>query len=87
MAEMQHRVDLLVTCDPRPNDNQMAALNDFAFNLGPATLHHSSLLTYVNEGKLAEVPDELAKWVHGGGQVLPGLVERRNAEIELWKEV
>lgn len=59
---------------------QFNALVDFSYNLGVERLAHSSLLGYVNAGcdGLAEL--EFSKWVHSGGNVLPGLVARRKAE-------
>jgi GH24 family phage-related lysozyme (muramidase) len=62
------------------SQQQFDALTSFVFNLGSASLASSHLLARLNAGDYAAVPDELAKWVHAGGQVLPGLVSRRHAE-------
>lgn len=61
----------------------LAALVDFAYNLGVGQLRASTLRRRVNEGRLEDVPAELRKWVRGGGRVLPGLVKRRGAEVLL----
>lgn len=61
----------------------LAALVDFAYNLGSGNLRASTLRKRVNAGDWESVPDELRKWVKGGGRVLPGLVKRREAEIRL----
>jgi lysozyme len=61
----------------------LAALIDFAFNLGAGRLQASTLRRKVNAGDLQAVPAELRKWVMAGGRVLRGLVLRREAEIAL----
>ena len=63
-----------------------AALSDFTFNLGAGKLRASTLRTKVNAGDWAGACEELTKWVNGGGRKLPGLIVRRNAEIQLIKE-
>ena len=66
-------------------DNEYAALVSFAFNCGCGALQESTLLRRLNAGepKPRVFSEELPKWVRGGGQVLPGLVRRREAEIAL----
>ena len=66
-------------------DNEYAALVSFAFNCGCGALQESTLLRRLNAGepKQRVFSEELPKWVRGGGQVLPGLVRRREAEIAL----
>lgn len=61
-----------------------AAILDFTYNLGPARLKASTLRRRINDGNFDEAKLELAKWVRGGGRVLPGLVRRRAAEIKLF---
>lgn len=65
-------------------DNQFGALISFTFNLGPANLRSSTLLTKLNAGDYAGAADEFGRWVHGGGKVMPGLVKRRAAEKALF---
>ena len=62
---------------------RVAALLDWTYNLGAGNLMASTLRRRVNAGDWARVPAELARWVHGGGRVLPGLVARRQAEAAL----
>lgn len=64
--------------------HQWDALASFVFNLGIHALSGSTLLKMVNQGKMAEAAQEFPKWTHGGGQVLPGLVARREAEKALF---
>jgi lysozyme len=74
----------VVTLCPGVTDPQrLAALVDFAFNLGAGQLKASTLRKRVNAGQWGDVPAELRKWVKGGGKVLRGLVLRREAECEL----
>lgn len=67
-----------ITCPYR-----LAAIIDFAFNLGANNLKQSTLRRRINAGDWDAVPTELRKWVRGGGKVLRGLVLRREAEIGL----
>ena len=62
---------------------RMAALIDFAFNLGLGRLKSSTLRKRVNSGQWDLVPTELRKWNKGGGKVLRGLTLRREAECQL----
>ena len=66
-------------------DNEYAALVSWTFNCGCGALQESTLLRRLNAGepKPRVISEELPKWCRGGGQVLPGLVRRRQAEIDL----
>lgn len=64
-------------------ENRLAAIVDFTFNLGAGRLQTSTLRRRVNQRDWAEAARELRRWVHGGGKVLPGLVARREAEVQL----
>jgi lysozyme len=66
------------------NGNQFSALVDFAYNLGCGSLASSTLLREVNAGNFGAVCGQLERWVYAGGQVLPGLVRRRQAECQLF---
>lgn len=67
--------------------NQFDALVDFAFNLGCASLARSTLLRCVNEGDFAAAAQEFLLWDHVGGRVVPGLVRRRRAEMEMFQSL
>ena len=57
--------------------------SSFAYNLGVGAFEESTLLKkYVAGERGASIHNEFKKWVHGDGQVLPGLVRRREEE---WK--
>lgn len=67
--------------------NERTALVSFAYNVGEGNFRSSTLLRVLNAGEYAAVPAQLKRWVHGratGSKVIPGLVNRRNAEIEIW---
>lgn len=67
---------------------QFDALVSFAFNVGIAAFEKSTLLRVLNDGRYDLVPEQMMRWVHvtigGVKQRLPGLVNRRTYEIELW---
>ena len=70
-------------CPEVDNEYRLAALLDFTFNLGVGALKSSTLRRCVNAGEWDRVPDQLMRWVYGGGRRLPGLVRRRAAEASL----
>lgn len=74
---------VLSLCPGADSPGSVAALADFAFNVGVGALRASTLRRRVNAGRWDLVPGELRKWVRGGGRVLPGLVARREAEVRL----
>lgn len=61
------------------------ALVSFTFNCGVGALMHSTLLTDVNRrASGAVIRADFLRWTHAGGNVLPGLVRRRQAEGGLY---
>ena len=72
--------------------HEFDALVAWVYNLGPTNLGESTMLKVLNDGQFDRVPDEMRRWNRAGGQVLQGLVRRREAEALLfqgedWKEV
>lgn len=61
----------------------LAALTDFAYNLGVPRYRASTLRKRIEAEDWQGAQVELLKWVRGGGRVLPGLVKRRRAEAVL----
>ena len=61
------------------------AIVSFAFNVGAGALEHSTFARRVNRGdnKADCFKEEFPKWVNGSNGPLPGLVRRREAEVEL----
>ncbi|MDB6144182.1 MAG: glycoside hydrolase family 24 [Pseudomonas sp.] len=75
-------VSLVVTVEL--TDNQFGALVSFVFNLGINNLRTSTLLQKLNQSDVAGASNEFGRWVKAGGQILPGLVQRRAAEQALF---
>jgi lysozyme len=65
------------------SQNQFDALCAWEFNTGG--LAKSTLLRRLNTGSYASVPQQMRRWVYDDGVRVPGLVERRQKEIALWK--
>jgi GH24 family phage-related lysozyme (muramidase) len=61
------------------NQNMFDALVSFAFNLGKGNLQK-----LVSRRTVSEVADKMLLYVHAGGKILQGLVNRRNAERSLF---
>jgi lysozyme len=66
------------------SQGQFDAMVDFCFNAGRGNFAQSTLLRKVNSGDFAGAVAQFALWVHAGGEVIPGLVRRREAEAELF---
>ena len=71
---------------PSLNQNQFDALASFCFNVGLGAFEKSTLFARLKAGDLPGAASQFARWVHGGGKVLPGLVTRRAAERDLFLE-
>ncbi|KAJ1846830.1 hypothetical protein IWW55_001785 [Coemansia sp. RSA 2706] len=69
------------------NENQWGALASWTFNVGCGNVKSSSLVKRLNAGENPNTvaSQELPKWNKGGGKVLPGLVRRRKAEVNLFQ--
>lgn len=68
---------------PMLQGRALAAITDFAFNLGLTRLKASTLRRRLQAGDVEGAVLELRRWVRGVGKVLPGLVLGRAAEITL----
>jgi lysozyme len=66
------------------NQDQFDALVSFTFNTGTGAFSSSTLLKVLNQGQYDQVPNQLRRWNKAGGQVVQGLVNRRENEIKLW---
>lgn len=65
--------------------NQFDALVDFVFNLGRAAFGNSTMLRYLNAGNFAGAAGQFVLWDHAGGQVVLGLLRRRQAEAAMFQ--
>jgi lysozyme len=68
----------------RLTETQFDALCDFVFNVGAANFRQSQLLDAVNALEFHRIPGQLRRWVYAKKIKLPGLVTRREREIELF---
>lgn len=66
------------------NENQLAALLSFSYNLGIGAFGGSTMLCLINKGQFSEAANEFHKWVYAGKRILPGLIKRRAAEKTLF---
>lgn len=82
LEPLRERVDDLV--EVKLTRNQLDALTSFAYNVGVGVLAQSTLLKKLNAGRYDEVPGEMMKWAQAGGRTIPGLVARRQVEVDLW---
>lgn len=82
LKDAEADVDRLVKVQINPS--QRAALVSFVFNLGGTNFAKSTLLRKLNAGDYAGAAEEFGRWVNAGGQRLPGLVRRREAEKKLF---
>ena len=83
MNEYEGYINNAVTVDLE--QNQFDALVSWVFNLGPANLKASTMLKVINDNKLTEVPAQIKRWNKAGGEVLQGLIRRREAEALLFE--
>ncbi len=67
------------------NDNQFSALVSLVFNVGVEPLAHT-LGMLLNAADYDGAAEQFARWNRAGGRVMPGLVERRAAERELFEK-
>ena len=66
-------------------DNQLVALSSLSYNIGQGALQNSTLLKLLNLGyNKPAVASEFDKWVYAGGVKSKGLINRRNAEKQLF---
>lgn len=71
-------------CQVVPNENQLAAMSDLAFNIGISRFRGSTVLRAHNAGDFAAASRAFSLWNKAGGKVLAGLERRRKAEAVLY---
>lgn len=82
VAEAVYAVKFYVTIDL--TQEQFDALVDLCFNIGSGNFAHSTLLSKINQKDFLGALAEFQKWDIAGGQILPGLRSRRQAEAALF---
>ena len=93
-AEVLLRVDLrdAVTCVNRYVEEPIAqhhfdALVDFCYNAGRGNFVRSTLLAKVNLGDFFGAAAQFGQWINANGRPVPGLVRRRAAEADLFRNI
>jgi lysozyme len=80
------KVDALIKSNV--SDNNFSALVSFAYNVGMGNFQRSTLLRKVNANpKDKTILAEFKKWTRANGEVLKGLVRRRDAEAKLYEQL
>jgi lysozyme len=74
---------VLRLCPTIDTAGRLAAITDFALNLGLGNLSASTLRKRILAQQWDDVPAQLLRWRYGGGRELRGLVLRREAEAAL----
>ena len=72
--DVNNYVDSILT------QGEFDALVDFVFNAGGEAFKNSTMLKLLNQGNYKQAAQEFAKWDHVGGQIVAGLLRRRDAE-------
>jgi lysozyme len=64
--------------------NEFSAMVSLCYNVGYGNFEKSSVVRLLNAGDRAGAAEAFLLWVKAGGQVVPHLVDRRNAERALF---
>jgi lysozyme len=67
------------------NQNIFDALTDFVYNVGSGNWANSTLLALLNKGDFVNAALQFECWDHANGQVIAGLLRRREAEAQLFE--
>lgn len=84
LSKFEHAVNAYVKVDL--TQTQFVALVFLCYNIGIEAFRTSTLLKELNEGHYDEVPVQMMRWKYSKGKVSKGLIKRREAEINLWKD-
>ena len=82
LKEFEHAINTLVKVEL--NQNQFDALVSFVFNVGTSAFEKSAMLKFINAGHFLLAAGQFDRWIYAAGNVLNGLVKRRNVEQELF---
>lgn len=69
---------------PALSQNQFDALLSLAYNIGAKAFINSTLCRQLKLGKFANAANEFTRWVYCKGEVIDGLVRRRQEEKKLF---
>jgi lysozyme len=82
VKNFENTVNTEVTADI--NQNQFDALIDLVYNIGPGHFANSTVLKVVNGESDVDIATAFMMWDVAGGGPNPGLIRRRQAEIDLY---
>ena len=85
MDEYEGYINNMVKVDLQ--QHEFDALVAWVYNLGPTNLGESTMLKVLNGGQFDRVPDEMNRWTRAGGDILEGLVRRRQAESLMFQNL
>lgn len=69
-----------------PNQNMFDALVSFAFCVGVTAFKNSTMLKLLNEGDYNGVFKQFRRWIYSNGKIINRLINKRRAEIELFRK-
>lgn len=55
------------------------------YNIGCGAFRGSTLLRYINDGRMDDAAEQFQRWNHAGGRTIDGLTARRKAEREMFE--
>jgi lysozyme len=84
LARFEKGVDELVKYPV--SSNQFSACVVFAYNVGLQAFAKSTMLRLMNQGDLAGAAKQFGLWTRAAGRTMPGLVVRRQAELNLFRK-
>ena len=85
MDEYEGYINNMVKVDLQ--QHEFDSLVAWVYNLGPTNLGESTMLKVLNGGQFDRVPDEMNRCTRAGGQILEGLVRRRQAESLMFQDL
>ena len=85
MDEYEGYINDMVRVDLQ--QHEFDSLVAWVYNLGPTNLRESTMLKVLNGGQFDRVPEEMNRWNRAGGEVLEGLVRRRQAESLMFQNL
>lgn len=68
------------------SQKQFDAMVSFTFNLGTDVFRNSWVLKFTNERKCELVREQFMRFVYAGGEKIDGLINRREAEADLYEK-
>lgn len=83
LARFERGVEVMTEGVPT-NDNQFSALVSLAFNIGLGKFATSTVLKRHKLGNKIGAANAFLMWNRAGGQILKGLIRRREAERKLY---